>query len=186
VVAELWPTEKLVACAVESEPAVLVLDGWLSGADLRTVARGIEVEPSIAVLVVGPLWPNIEVLVALASGITGYLPTDSKPEAIADTVGALYAGEVVVPRGIALPLVADGHLGGRGITVDRADGRVVELTHREWAVFVLVRQAYSTAEIARHLVVAGVTVRTHIAAVVRKLGVPDRTFLAQPPTCRGR
>ena len=165
---------------------MLVLDGRLSGVELRAVARGIEIEPGIAVLVVGPLNPNVEVLVALASGISGYLPAGSAPEAIADTVDALCAGEVVVPRGTRLPLVADPHRGGRGITVDRVDGLLVELTHREWEVLVLMRQAYSTTEIARHLVVADVTVRTHVAALVRKLGVRDRTDLVAPQVDRGR
>jgi len=45
---------------------------------------------------------------------------------------------------------------------------------------VLLRQAFSTAEIADRLVVSPVTVRTHVAALVRKLGVRDRTALADP------
>ena len=36
------------------------------------------------------------------------------------------------------------------------------------------RQGLSTAEIAERLYVSPVTVRTHIAAILRKLQVPDR------------
>jgi DNA-binding NarL/FixJ family response regulator len=179
VIAESCSTWMLVAHAVALERAVLVLDGRFSGADLRAVAGGSELEPGVAVLVVGPVRPNTEVLVAFASGISGYLPPDSGPGVIADAVSVLCAGEVVWPRQ-TLMLVADQHRVVRGITVDGADGRPVELTHREWEVLVLVRQAYSTAEIARRLVVATVTVRTHIAALVHKLGVPDLPMLAQP------
>jgi DNA-binding NarL/FixJ family response regulator len=123
--------------------------------------------------------PHREVLLALASGISGYLPLGSGPELVADTVDALSAGEVVLPRW-AWPLIADPQRGARGITVDRSGGRQVELTPREWEVLVLVRQAYTTAEIARRLVVATVTVRTHIASIVHKLDVGDRTALVGP------
>jgi len=62
----------------------------------------------------------------------------------------------------------------RGTTVADLGGRPVELTHREWEVLVLVRQARSTAGIAHRLVVCRVTVRPHGASLVRKLRVVDR------------
>jgi len=180
VVTVQWPIERLVSDAVRAEAAVLVLGGALSAFDLRTVAHGVEDAPHLAVLVVGPRRPGVEVLVALACGIRAYLPPDSPPEAVADAVDALCAGGVVVPGGTHLPLVAGPRRGERGITADRADGRTVELTPREWDVLVLLRQAFSTAEIADRLVVSPVTIRTHVAALVRKLGVRDRTALADP------
>ena len=183
VVIEAWSTEKLVAHAVQLGPSVLVLGGRLSGADLRAIARGIEDAPGMAVLLVGPLEPRIEVMLAVASGVSGYLPQESDADVLASAVSALCAGDVVLPRN-TLTLVADPHRAGRGVTVDRVDGQPVELTHREWEVLVLVRQAYSTADIARRLVVATVTVRTHVAALVHKLGVHDRTMLAEPSTGR--
>lgn len=181
IIADSGSTEQLLTDAVESQPAVLVLDGRLPGPDLRAVARRVEREPGLIVLLVGPLLPHIEVLLALASGVSGYLSPESEPELIADAVSALCAGEVVLPRAM-LQLVKDLHLAGRGITVHRVDGQLVELTHREWEVLVLVRQAYSTAEIAKRLVIARVTVRTHIGALIHKLGVRDRTVLMGPFT----
>jgi DNA-binding NarL/FixJ family response regulator len=50
----------------------------------------------------------------------------------------------------------------------------VELTSREWEVLELMREDLSTAEIAERLFVSPVTVRSHIAAVLHKLRVPDR------------
>jgi DNA-binding NarL/FixJ family response regulator len=170
VVAEPWPSEELIALAVESQAAVLVLDGMPSGTALRALACATGADPEFTVLVLGPLRPNLDVLVALASRISGYLPADSEPAAVADAVDALCAGEVVLPRAVSLPLLAQFNSGGRGVTAERPDGRSVELTHREWEVLVLVRQAYSTAEIAERLVIAPVTVRTHVAALVHKLG----------------
>ena len=48
------------------------------------------------------------------------------------------------------------------------------LTSLEWEVLELLIQRCSTAEIARRLVVSPGTVRSHIAAILRKLDVGDR------------
>jgi DNA-binding CsgD family transcriptional regulator len=49
------------------------------------------------------------------------------------------------------------------------------LTSREWEVLDLLAQGRSTAEIAERLMVSSTAVRVHIASIVRKLKVPDRT-----------
>jgi DNA-binding NarL/FixJ family response regulator len=48
------------------------------------------------------------------------------------------------------------------------------LTSREWEVLELMRRKMTTAQIARTLVVSPATVRSHVAAILRKLRVPDR------------
>jgi DNA-binding NarL/FixJ family response regulator len=58
--------------------------------------------------------------------------------------------------------VADDSFGGR-------------LTSREWEVLGLLAQGHSTSAIARRLVLSSSAVRAHIAAIVRKLGVSDRS-----------
>jgi DNA-binding CsgD family transcriptional regulator len=50
----------------------------------------------------------------------------------------------------------------------------VDLTDREREVLSMMRDGLTTAEMAERLFVAPVTVRTHIAAILRKLRVPDR------------
>ena len=183
--APAWPMQRLLAFAVEASAAVTVVDGCLPADSLRAVAGAVETWPELGVLVVGPLRPNLEVLLALASGARGYLPAQSSADVLADAVDALDAGEMVVPREIWLPLVAHLRDGGRGVTVERGDGRTVELSCREWEVLVLVRQGYSTAEMAERLVVSRVTVRTHVAALVHKLGVTDRAALSAPRASLG-
>ncbi len=53
------------------------------------------------------------------------------------------------------------------------------LTSREWEVLELVAQGRSTAEIARRLVLSASAVRVHVAAIVRKLDVNDRSAAAE-------
>ena len=60
----------------------------------------------------------------------------------------------------------------------RPRGGSTVLTHREWEVLVLLRQARTTAEIAERFVVSHGTVRTHVATIVRKLGADGRASIA--------
>ncbi len=60
----------------------------------------------------------------------------------------------------------------RTLVTQESDG--VQLTSREWQVLELMRQGMTTAQIARRLVVSPATVRSHVAAILRKLRVPDR------------
>lgn len=181
VVAAAWPHEQAVAAGADAVTAVVVLDGYPAGVALRAMADLTIAHPQLNVLVLGPLEPNLDVLIALASGAFGYLPWRSTPATVADAVDALLVGDAVLPRAVSLPLVQHLRWGGRGIVVAGTGGRTVELTNREWEVLVLLRQARSTAEIARRLVISSGTVRSHVAALVHKLGVDDRRSLTASP-----
>ena len=52
-------------------------------------------------------------------------------------------------------------------------------TSREWEVLELLAQGASTAEIASKLVLSASAVRVHIASIVHKLEVTDRTAAAR-------
>jgi two-component system NarL family response regulator len=53
------------------------------------------------------------------------------------------------------------------------------LTPREWEVLQLLDEGLGTSEIGDRLFVADVTVRSHLAAIIRKLGVGDRSGALQ-------
>jgi DNA-binding NarL/FixJ family response regulator len=175
---DTWPLELAVAAGTEADTAVVVLDGFPSGPVLRAMADVTATRPELSVLVLGPLEPNVEILIALASGAFGYLPSSSTPAVVAAAVDTLLAGDAVLPRAVSSPLIQHLRWGGRGIVVTGLGGQAAELTNREWEVLVLLRQDRSTAEIARHLVVSKGTVRTHVAALMHKLGVHHRYELA--------
>ena len=177
-VVAVWPQERAVATGGDARTAVVVLDGPPTGTTLAAVSDATGSRRDLAVLVLAPLSPDLDVLVALASGVSGYLPADSEPATVAEAVVALLAGDTVLPRAVAGPLVQHLRWGGRGIVITAPGGAVAELTNREWEVLVLLRQQRTTAEIARRLFVSTGTVRSHVAAVLRKLGAPDRAGAA--------
>ena len=171
-----------VACAdlrvIDERFAAVALDGFPTPSTLRAMADAITRNPALAILVRGPVVPDVEPLVALASGAGGYVPAETPAEQVADAVRTLLDGEPVLPGSIAAALVRGLRCGGRGMLLHRPDGTPTVLTHREWEVLVLLRQGRSTAEIATQFVVAQGTVRTHAATIVRKLGADGRASLA--------
>ena len=60
------------------------------------------------------------------------------------------------------------------------------LTRREWEVLELLAQECSTAQIAGKLVLSASAVRVHIASIVHKLEVTDRTAAARAFSQRSR
>jgi DNA-binding NarL/FixJ family response regulator len=176
-VAQAWPLEQALAAGSNADTAVVILERFPSSLALRTMADVTTARPELGVLVLGPLAPNTEALIALASGAAGYLPSGSSPTAVAHAVETLLAGEMVLPRTVWLPLVHDLRWRGRGVVVTGINGQPAELRNREWEVLVLLRQAHSTAEIARCLSTTNATVRSHVMALLHKLGAHDRATL---------
>lgn len=70
--------------------------------------------PDLNVLVLGPLEPDVDALVALASGAARYLPSHSTPASVADAGAALLHSDAVLPRAVTMPLVQHLGCGGRG------------------------------------------------------------------------
>jgi DNA-binding NarL/FixJ family response regulator len=80
-------------------------------------------------------------------------------------------GEALLAPSITSRLIADFT---RARPARRTPAGLDELTPRELEVFKLVARGMSNTDIARSLVVAETTVKTHVTRVLAKLGLPDR------------
>src|SRR4029077_17320879 len=125
----------------------------------------------------------------MAVGAIGYLPKSISAKRLPAVVRAVLLGEPAIPR----PLVAVLMNRLRGAGAKRhlvvPDGRGVDLTSREWEVLDCMREGLSTREIAAKLLIADVTVRRHIGAVLKKLHEQSRreapSFCAAPDRASG-
>lgn len=146
----------------------------------RNVTEMRHLVPGILVVVLASSMSDIEFLSAMQAGAVGYLPVKLAPGKVATAVSAVFDGEVAVPRRLVARLVSEFTGGSRRVIIDldldldAGEGAEVELSDRQWEVTCLLRQGLSTREIAERLFVSPATVRSHIAAVVRKLGASDR------------
>jgi DNA-binding NarL/FixJ family response regulator len=110
---------------------------------------------------------------ALRAGASGYLVKDMDPRRLPQALLAAADGEPAIPRRLVARLVEDMRdRSARRRPVVDTEG--VRLTSREWEVLELMRRGLTTAQIARRLVLSPATVRTHVAAITRKLRVDGR------------
>ena len=113
---------------------------------------------------------------ALADGAAGYLLKDATPEDLAQAIKVAMSGSgnVLSPR-VIQNLFEDQESSGVN-----GNGRRNEysLTQRENDILALLSEGRSNREIAQHLYLSEKTVKAHLAAIFRKLGVTNRTQAA--------
>jgi DNA-binding NarL/FixJ family response regulator len=111
---------------------------------------------------------------ALEAGALGYLLKDTSPARLPDALRAVLRGEAALPAHLVTKVVAEFRDRRRRRRVPLPGRKPVELTDRERDVLMMMREGLTTAEMAERLFVAPVTIRTHVAAILRKLRVSDR------------
>jgi DNA-binding NarL/FixJ family response regulator len=159
------------ACVAEAErlrPDVILLDLRMPDGDGVRALRDLRERGNRArVLVVTSFTDASTVLPAVRAGAAGYVYKDVDPAALAAAIRAVHAGHVLLHPDVA-GLLAAGEPGDGG----------VPLTAREREVLAEIARGRSNREIARALGVTEKTVKTHVSAVLAKLGVQDRTQAA--------
>jgi DNA-binding NarL/FixJ family response regulator len=172
VVAEVGDADGAVEATEREQPDVCVLDVYMPGNGIAAATRIAKVRPETAVVMLTVSRDDEDLFASLRAGALGYLLKDTDPERLGHALRGVLAGEAALPRALVARVIDEFRdRGRRRLPVTE---RGVELTSREWEVLELLRGDLSTAEIAERLFVSQVTVRSHVASVLKKLGVPDR------------
>jgi DNA-binding NarL/FixJ family response regulator len=160
--------------AAELEPDVILLDLVMPGVDgVGAMELLREAGSTARVLVVTSFTDRRMIIPAIRAGARGYVYKDVDPAALAAAVRSVHAGHVLLEPEVAAALLDSG---GGGAAESGA--QAAPLTAREREVLVLIAQGRSNREIARALVLAEKTVKTHVSNILMKLGVADRTQAA--------
>jgi DNA-binding NarL/FixJ family response regulator len=174
VCAEASDARGAVEASVRERPDVCLLDIRMPGSGIAAAASISAKVPETAIVMLTVSHDESDFFDALRAGAAGYLLKDTDPRLLPQLLRAVVAGEGVLSPGLIAKLIEEFRERGRRRRLPLSGSRGVELTSREWEVLDLLRQGLTTAEIARRLFIAEVTVRTHVAAILRKLRVPDR------------
>ncbi|QNP63396.1 response regulator transcription factor [Streptomyces genisteinicus] len=134
----------------------------------RAVLRTVPDPPKI--LVVTTFENDEYVYEALRAGADGFLLKRARPAEIVNAVRVVAGGESLLFPAAVRSLAAEYGTSRARDRMERA-----ALTDREAAVLRLMARGLSNAEIAAQLVVGTETVKSHVSAVLSKLGARDRT-----------
>ncbi|CAM5321631.1 response regulator transcription factor [Streptomyces xanthochromogenes] len=134
----------------------------------RAVLRTVADPPKI--LVVTTFENDEYVYEALRAGADGFLLKRARPAEIVNAVRLVAEGDsLLFPAAVRALASSYGKGSARTALAEAA------LTEREAAVLRLMARGLSNAEIAGRLIVGTETVKTHVSAVLAKLGARDRT-----------
>jgi DNA-binding NarL/FixJ family response regulator len=107
---------------------------------------------------------------ALRAGASGFLLKDATPEQIIEAIRVVAGGDALLAPGVTRRLIAEFAARAQPSPAPQ----LATLTPREHDVFGLVARGLTNMEIAGQLVLAEQTVKSHVSAILMKLGVRDR------------
>ena len=173
VIGEAVNGQDAVARAAELRPNVILMDvrmPVLDGLQATRQITGMDDPPRILILTTFDL--DDYVFEALRAGASGFLLKDASAGELAEAVRVVAAGDGLLAPTVTRRLIAEfARMGGPRLPARK---NLKELTERETEVLALVARGMTNAEIARYLVVAEQTVKTHVSRVLMKLGLHDR------------
>jgi DNA-binding NarL/FixJ family response regulator len=174
VVAVAADAAEAVQAAVRERPDLALLDMRMPGSGAAAAWEITARLPGTRAVMLTVSRSDDDLFAALRAGVSGYLLKDMPFEEIGDELAGVLEGRVALPAELVARLVEEFRDSAPRRRALLGQGAGAQLTSREWQVLDLLRQGLTTSEIARRLFVSPATVRSHVAAVLRKLRVPDR------------
>jgi len=178
VVAALGDPEKVAPALQEHKPDLVVLDLRMPSTDGLTLLRRLRAEGcDTPALILTMSDSEVDLAAALRAGVLGYLLKDMNPEDLVPALEAARHGDNVVAKemvGSLTRLVQ----GQTGETPLRSAAPLSDLTPREMEILSHVAEGQSNKMIARALNITDGTVKLHVKAILRKLGVHSRVEAA--------
>jgi DNA-binding NarL/FixJ family response regulator len=171
VVAEAGDLESAVDAFERHRPDLTLLDLRMPGGGLTTLKRIRALCSEARVLILTTSEQEEDVHGCLESGARGYALKSMEPAGLAGAIRAVLAGELWMP-----------------VEVERirlARQSSPSLSQREQEVLELMAKGLTNPEIGELLTLSRSTIKVHVAHILEKLGVADRTEAAAEAYRRG-
>jgi DNA-binding NarL/FixJ family response regulator len=186
LIAETDSGEKGVDLSREMNPNIVIIGPELPGIDpLETIEQIKSINRDIKIVVLTSNKEESDVLDILCAGAQAYCLKDITPEKLWHVVDFIRDGAIWFDAGVAPYIV--------NTLVNRRNNRKyrpfthemqgenqdnIQLTQRELDVLGLIVDGYTNPEISRKLCVSIHTAKAHVANILHKLSVDDRTQAA--------
>lgn len=187
VVASVSSGEEGVRRALDLSPDIILLDVKMPGLNgIETVERLRAAGVAAPVVMLTMSREDAELGAALRAGAQGYLLKDMEPEDLLPALQAVLRGESVVAREMVgtLARMVRSDSGAKPEAPRRVDP-FADLTPRELEILEHVADGSSNKMIARALSITDGTVKLHVKAILRKLGMRSRVEAAVAAAERG-
>lgn len=177
VVAQARDGHEALALARAHRPDVCLLDirmPGLDGIEATRLLAGPQVEDPLPVVVITTFDEDEYVYDALGAGARGFLLKDTDPDLLVEALRAAARGDALIAPNITVRLLEAFAGAGRRTAREPVD----PLTPREEDVLALLARGRTNAEIGGELHLSLSTVKSHIGALMDKLGARNRVEVA--------
>jgi DNA-binding NarL/FixJ family response regulator len=179
VVGESGTADSLVELVEATRPDVVLLDALLPGVSGPEACRRLRASQSdVRVLIVTTFMDDDLVDECIKAGANGYVVKDVEQFALNDSIRALHRGE-----GVLAPSVA-GRLMER-MQTDDPSPPTPPLNDNQLRILRLIGQGETNREIAAHVHLSELTVKSYLQDIYRVLGVRNRVEAALLATREG-
>lgn len=176
VLGDAATVDEAVACILELEPDVVLLDVHMPGGGGLEVIRQVgEKRPAQRFLALSVSDAPEDVIAIIRAGARGYVTKTISGAELADAVRRIAEGDAVFSPRLA-GFVLDAFASLEPVEVDP---ELDQLTAREREVLRHIARGYLYKEIAARLGISTKTVEAHVSAVLRKLQLSSRHELSR-------
>lgn len=154
----------------------LGMPGWSGFNELGAIHGRL---PRALLVVVSGSERRTDLLSALENGAAGYIPKSSSAKVLLGALQLVLAGGIYVPaEAIRGDLITDPEVVPDDTLTNVGSGGSEQLTPRQREVLERLREGKSNKQIAHELGLTEGTVKVHVTAILRLLGVRNRTQAA--------
>jgi two-component system, NarL family, response regulator LiaR len=171
VVGEGYDGEQAIALVSDLLPDVVLLDLLMPKMDGMMVVREIKrLSPKTEIIILTSFYEDDQIFNAIKAGALSYLLKESSMIELVEAIRAAARGESKLHPSVAARLLHEMR--------QQEQSPLKDLTPRELEVLTRIARGRSNQEIAAELVISEPTVRMHVANILSKLHLTDRTQAA--------
>jgi DNA-binding NarL/FixJ family response regulator len=173
VVGEAEDGAQALDAVARHRPDVVLMDIQMPRLDGLQATRRVlaEAHNRSRVLILTTFERDEYVFEALRIGASGFLLKTAPPEELVTAIRVVHSGDALLSPAVTRRVVEEFSRLRRPAP---PPGDLDRLTEREMQVLRLLARGHSNAAIGRELFVGEATVKTHVSALLGKLGLPDR------------